>query len=39
MTRRELCALLEEKMGTVPEEWDNDGLLVGEGEAYHSFVM
>ena len=39
MTRRELCALLEENMGTLPEEWDNDGLLVGEGDAPVSSVL
>ena len=39
MTRRELCALLEENMGTLPEEWDNDGLLVGEKDAPVSSVL
>jgi dinuclear metal center YbgI/SA1388 family protein len=39
MTRRELWALLAEKTGTLPEEWDNDGLLVGEGNAPVSSVL
>ena len=39
MTRRELCALLEERMATHPEEWDNDGLLVGRGSASVTSVL